>query len=223
LSDCPHSGKDEAIVLLSNYTRKRDADKKKANFKTLGNNRATADNRDGQTTSLTAENLGVKVTVLEDTGSDYSAIPRSVERRKEAWLPSQGRGVAGAHHAKHGFQGRKRQAELQCDRDAHGRGDYHHAIGAYVHAWSATDHCRRGYGPFTDRKAGFRRDRFRGESASVLCTGQFHLHDSHTGEELLGMNKKTSGALSKLQLMPADIPEFIADLPDVLTLAKTKT
>jgi hypothetical protein len=30
------------------------------------------------------------------------------------------------------------------------------------------------------------------------------------------------GALSKLLLMPADIPEFIEDLPDVLTLAKEK-
>jgi hypothetical protein len=30
------------------------------------------------------------------------------------------------------------------------------------------------------------------------------------------------GALSKLQLMPADIPEFIKDLPDVQALAKKK-
>jgi hypothetical protein len=43
----------------------------------LGNYGTTADNRDGQTAYLTAENLGVKVTVLEDTGSDYSAISRS--------------------------------------------------------------------------------------------------------------------------------------------------
>jgi hypothetical protein len=40
---------------------------------------ATDDNRDSQTAYLTAENLGVKVTVLADTGSDYSAIPRSAE------------------------------------------------------------------------------------------------------------------------------------------------
>jgi hypothetical protein len=31
------------------------------------------------------------------------------------------------------------------------------------------------------------------------------------------------GALSKLLLMPAAIPEFIEDLPDVLALAKKKT
>jgi hypothetical protein len=88
LSDCPYAGVDEAIVLLSEYKKKSDADKKKANFKTLGNNRATSDNRDGQTAYLTAENLGVKVTVLADTGSDYSAIPRSaVEDARNCGLP----------------------------------------------------------------------------------------------------------------------------------------
>jgi hypothetical protein len=66
----------------------RDAEKKKVNFKTLGNNRATADNRDGQTAYLTAKNLGVKVTVLADTGSDYSAIPLSAveDARKRGFL-----------------------------------------------------------------------------------------------------------------------------------------
>jgi hypothetical protein len=77
LFDCPHTGMHKAIVFLSDYKTMRDADKKKANFKTLGNNGEMADNRDGQTAYLTAENLGVKVTVLTDTGSDYSAIPRS--------------------------------------------------------------------------------------------------------------------------------------------------
>jgi hypothetical protein len=52
LSDCPHTGKDKAMVLLSENKKKRDADKKKANFKTLGNNGETADNRDGQTAYL---------------------------------------------------------------------------------------------------------------------------------------------------------------------------
>jgi hypothetical protein len=84
LSDCPHNGKDEAIVLLSEYKKKRDSDKKKANFKTLSNNGATSGIRDGQTAYLTAENLGVKVTVLADTDSDYSAIPRSAVEKKES-------------------------------------------------------------------------------------------------------------------------------------------
>jgi hypothetical protein len=88
LSDCPHTWRDEAIVLLSEYKKKRDADKTKPNFKTLCNNKATDDNRDGQTAYLTAENLRVKVTVLADTGSDYSTIPRSAvkDARKRVFL-----------------------------------------------------------------------------------------------------------------------------------------
>jgi hypothetical protein len=51
----------------------------------------------------------------------------------------------------------------------------------------------------------------------------FHLHDfSHIGEELLEMGKQPLGVLSKFLLMPADIPEFTEDLPDVLALAKIK-
>jgi hypothetical protein len=88
LSDCPHTGKEKAHVLLSEYKKTRDADKKKANFKTLGKNRAMDDNRDGLTTYLTAENLGVKVTVLKDTGSDYSAVPQSaVEDARKRGFP----------------------------------------------------------------------------------------------------------------------------------------
>jgi hypothetical protein len=47
------------------------------------------------------------------------------------------------------------------------------------------------------------------------------MHDfRHIGEKLLEMGKQPLGALSKLLLMPAGIPEFIEDLPDVLALAK---
>jgi hypothetical protein len=76
------------MVLLSEYWKTRDADRKKANFKTLGNKGATSDNKDGQTAYLTAENLGVKVTVLADTGSDYFDIPRSAveDERKRGFL-----------------------------------------------------------------------------------------------------------------------------------------
>jgi hypothetical protein len=57
LYDCPYTGKDEAIFLLSENKKMINADKKKTNFKTLGNNSATADIRDGQTAHLTADNL----------------------------------------------------------------------------------------------------------------------------------------------------------------------
>jgi hypothetical protein len=44
------------------------------------------------------------------------------------WIPSQGRGVA--HHAEHGYQGRKQQADVQCDGDAHVSGDNHYTVGS---------------------------------------------------------------------------------------------
>jgi hypothetical protein len=43
---------------------------------------------------------------------------------------------------------------------------------------------------------------------------KFHLHDfSHIGKGLLEMGKQPLGVLKKLLLKPADIPEFIKDLP----------
>jgi hypothetical protein len=42
--------------MLAEYKKKRDADRKKANFKTLGSNRAMADINDGQAAYVTAEN-----------------------------------------------------------------------------------------------------------------------------------------------------------------------
>jgi hypothetical protein len=53
---------------------------------------------------------------------------------------------------------------------------------------------------------------------------KFHLYDfSHICEELLDIGKQPLGALSKILLMLAEIPEFIEDLPDVQTLVKKKT
>jgi hypothetical protein len=88
LTDCLHTGKEETIFRLSKYKKKRDADKKKSNLKTLGNNGAMSDSRNGQTAYLTAENLGVKVALLADTGYDYFAIPRSaVEDARQPGFP----------------------------------------------------------------------------------------------------------------------------------------
>jgi hypothetical protein len=54
----------------------------------LGNNEATSENRDGQTAYLTAENLGFKVTVLANTGSDFSAILRNaVDNARKRGFP----------------------------------------------------------------------------------------------------------------------------------------
>jgi hypothetical protein len=121
------------------------------------------------------------------------------------WLPSQGRGIAGAHHSEHGYQGRRKQADVQCDGDAHVGGDNHYAVGASVHAWSATDMDHPLIGrPVLDEVG------FVASQHLDSVRDKFHLHDfSHIGEELLEMGKHPLGALSKLLLIPADIPEFI--------------
>jgi hypothetical protein len=119
-------------------------------------------------TSVTAEYVETEVPLLGLLR--YTA--QCCGGRKEALLPSQDRGVAGAHHAEHGDQVRKRQADVQCDGNAHVSGDSHYAIGASVHAWSATDHCRRRNGPSVDWKAGLGRDGFCEMSASGLFMGQ---------------------------------------------------
>jgi hypothetical protein len=54
----------------------------------------------------------------------------------------------------------------------------------------------------------------RGESDKQTCCATEILRSAVT------ITTPSLGALSKLLLMPADIPEFIEDLPDVLTLAK---
>jgi hypothetical protein len=89
----------------------------------------------------------------------------SVASRMTLIRPSCSSHRSAARHSDN--QGRKRQAEVQCDGDAHVSGDDHHAVGASMHAWSATDDCQRRYGPSIDRKAGFRRDGFR-----VLCAAK---------------------------------------------------
>jgi hypothetical protein len=50
---------------------------------------------------------------------------------------------------------------------------------------------------------------------------KFHPQDfSHIGKEIFDMGNQPLRTLSKILLMPAEIPECIEDLPDVLTLAK---
>jgi hypothetical protein len=160
---------------LSEYKKKRDAGKKKAGFKTLDNNGASADSRDGQTAYLTAGNLGVKVTVLADTGSYRFAVPRSaVKDSRKPGFPIKVRVLPEPIMLNMGIRGESDKET--CDGDAQVSGDNHGVViddvGTSVHAWSATDHCRRQYGPSIDQKAGLRRDGFRRKSASGLGTGQ---------------------------------------------------
>jgi hypothetical protein len=202
---------------------KSDADKKKANFKSLSSGGATADNRNGQTAYLTAENLRVKVMVLADIGSDYSAMPHSaVEDARKRGFPLEVEVLPEPVMLNMAIRGES-DSKSAVRRRFHVSGDNHYAFGASVHAWSATDHCRSEYGPSADRKAGLRRDGFRGESASGLHKGDFTSMTLVTlARSYRRWDKQTLGALSKLLLKFADISEFIEDLPDVLALAKKK-
>jgi hypothetical protein len=222
LSDSPHTGRNEAIVLLSEYKKKRDAYKKRANFKSLGNNRATDDNRDSQTTYLKAENLGVKVTVLADTGSDYSAIPRSaVEDARKSGFPLKVAVLPEPIMLNMAIRGES--YEQKCS-------EKEMLMSAVTITTPSMPLCMRGVRhiiveedmdhpligrPVLDEKG------FVASQHLDSVRDKFHLHDfSHIGEKLLDRSNQPLGALSKLLLKPADIPEFIEDLPDVLTLAK---
>jgi hypothetical protein len=210
---------------LSEYKKKKDADKKEANFKTLGNNGASAGNRDGHTADLTAENLGVKVTVLEDTGSDYSTLPRSaVEDARKRGFP---------------FKVEVLPEPIMLNMASRGESDKQTCsatemlMSAVTITTPSGPLCMRGVRqiiveedmdhpligrPVLDEMG------FVASQHLDSVRDKFHLHDfSHIGEELLDMGKKLSGVLSKLLLKPADIPEFIEDLPDVLALAKEKS
>jgi hypothetical protein len=224
LSDCPHTRKDEAIVLLSEYKKTRDADKKMANFKTLGNNGATSEIRDGQTAYLTAENPGGKVTVLADTGSDYSAIPRSaVEDARKRGFPLKVEVLPEPIILNMAIRGESDKQMCSVTKML---------MPAVTITMPSGPLCMHGVRqiiveedmdhPLIGRPVL--------DEMSIVAShhldpvrDKFHLHDfSHIGKELLDMGKQPLGALSKLLLMPADIPECIEDLPDVLTLAKKK-
>jgi hypothetical protein len=141
----------------------------------------------------------------------------------KAWLSSQGRGIAGAHHAEHGYQGRKRQQKCSAKEML---------MSAVTITTPSGPLCMRGVRqiiveedvdhpligrPVLDEMG------FMASQHLDSVRDKIHLHAfSHIGEELLDMGKQPFGALSKLLLKPADIPEFIEDLPDVLTLAKKK-
>jgi hypothetical protein len=193
------------MALLSEYKKKREADKKKANFKTLGNNGATSENRDGQTAYLMAENLGVKVMVLADTGSDYSAIPR--------------RAVVDARKRGFPLKVEVLPEPIMLNMAIRGEGDKHTCsatemlMSAVTITTPSGPLCMRGVRriiveedmdhpligrPVLDEMS------FVASQHLDSVRDKFHLHYfSHIGEELLEMGKQPLGALSKLLLMPA--------------------
>jgi hypothetical protein len=209
---------------LSEYKKKRDADKKKANFKTLGNNGATTENKDGQTAYLTAENLGFKVTVLADTGSDYSAIPRSaVKNARKRGFPLKVEVLP---------EPIMLNMAIRVEGDKQKCSAQEMLTSAVKITTPSGPLCMRGVRqifveedmdhPLIGRPVLDEMDSVASQHLDSV-RDKFHLHDfSHIGEEPLELGKQPLGALSKLLLQPADIPDFIEDLLDVLALAKKK-
>jgi hypothetical protein len=195
------------------------------NFKYLGNNRATDDNRDGQTAYLTADNLGVMVTVLANTGSDYSAIPRSaVEDARKRGFPFKVEVLPETIMLNMAIRGESDKQTcsatemlMSAGKIATPSGPLYMREVRQIIVEEDMDHPLIAR-PVLDEMG------FVASQHLDSVRDKFRLHDFiHIGEELLEMGKQPSGALSKLLLMPADIPEFIEDLPHVLTLAKKKT
>jgi hypothetical protein len=102
------------------------------------------------------DNLGFKVTVLADTSSDYSAIPRTtVEDARRIVFPLKVEVMSEPIMLNMTIGGEKYQTEVQYERDAHFSGDDHQSVGVShacteVHAWSATENCRTRNGPSVD-------------------------------------------------------------------------
>jgi hypothetical protein len=177
----------------------------------LGNNRATAENRGGQTAYLTAKNLGAKAAVLADTGSDYSAIPRSsVEDSRKRGFPLKVEVLPEPIMLNMAIRGEWDKQKCSAKEML---------MSAVTITTPSGLLCMRGVrqiivedymdNPLIGRPV-LDEMGFVASQHLDSVRDKFHLHDfSHIGEELL--------------LMPADIPEFIEDLPDVLTLARKKT
>jgi hypothetical protein len=188
----------------------------------LGNNGATADNRDGKTAYLTVENLGVKVTVFVDTGSDYTAIPRSaVEHARKRGSPLKVDELPELIMLKLAIRGERDKQKCSATEMLMSPVTITTPSGPLcmrgvqqIIVEEEMDHTLIGrpvldeIGFVTSQHLDYVRDKF-------------HLHDfSNIGEDLLKMYKQPSGSLYELLFKPADIPEFIEDFPDVLPLAK---
>jgi hypothetical protein len=208
--------------LLSEYKKKTGADKKKANFKTFGDNKATNDSRDDQTAYLTAENLGVKVTVLTDTGSDYSAIPRSaVEDARKRGFPLKVEVLP---------EPIMLNMAIRSESDKQTCSATEMLMSTVTITTPSRPLCMRGVRqiiveedmdhPLIGRPVVVKMG-FVASQHLDSARDKFHLHDfSHIGKEHLKIGMQPLGVLSKLLLKTADIPEFIEDLPNGLTLAK---
>jgi hypothetical protein len=210
---------------LSEYKKKREFEKRRRTLRLWATTERTSENRDGQAAYLTAENIGVKVTVLNDTGSDYSAISRSaVEDARKCEFPLKVEVLPEPIMMNMAIRGESDKQTCSATEML---------MSAVKITTPSGPLCMRGVRQIIveeDMDHPLIRTPVLNEMGFVASQhmdsvlDKLHLRDfSHIGEEILKMGKPPLGALSKLLLMPADVPEFIEDLPDVLTLAKKKT
>jgi hypothetical protein len=121
LSDCSLTSKDEGISMLAEY-------KKKASLKTLGSTERWRSTEMDRPRTSRRRNSESRSQCYPTQALTTQHISQCCAGRKEAWLPSQGGGAAGANHAEHGYQGRKRQTQVQCSGDMFCRQDQRFAI-----------------------------------------------------------------------------------------------
>jgi hypothetical protein len=183
------------------------------------------ENINGQTAYLTAENLGVKATVLAETGSDYSAIPRSaVEDTRKRGFPLKVEVLPDPIML---------NMDIRCENDKQKCKATQILMSTVTITTPSGTLCMRRVRqiiveedmdhPFIGRPV---LDEMGFVTSQHLDSvrDKFYLHDfNYIGVELFDIGKQPLGTLSKLLLKPADNPEFIEDLPNVLTLAKRKT
>jgi hypothetical protein len=163
-----------------------------------------------------------KVTVLADTGSDYSDIPRSaVKDARKRGFPLKVEEL---------LEPIMLNMAINGERDKQKCSAKEMLMSAVTITTPSGPLCMRGVRqiiveegmdhPLIGRPV-LNEIGFEASQHLDSVREKFHLHDfSYIGEELLDMGKKPLDALSKLLLKPADIPEFIEDLPNVLILAK---
>jgi hypothetical protein len=170
------------------------------------------DSKDEQTSYLTVENLVVKITVLANTGSDYLDIPRSaVEDARKRAFPLKVEVLPKPIVLKMTIRG-------ESDKQKCSATEMH--MSAVTMTTPSGVSCTCGVRqtiveeemdhPLIGRTV-LNEIGFVASQHLDSIRDKFHLHHfGQISQELLEMGKKPSGALEKLPLEPANIPECYA-------------
>jgi hypothetical protein len=223
-SDCPQTGNEEAIVLLSEYKNKRDADKKNANFKKIGQQQSDVGQ---QRWPDRVSHCGESRIQGRGIGRNRLCLLRYTAPccggRKEAWFSLKVTVLPEPIMLNMAISGESDKQKCSATEML---------MSAVTITTPSGLLCMRGVRqiivekdmdhpligrPVLDEMG------FVASQHLDSVRDKFHLHDfSHIGEDLFDIGRQPLGALSKLLLKPADIPEFIEDLQDVPTLKRKK-